>query len=469
MKTVLVLPPYGMTQSYGGKGSMKRGILPPLGIGYLASSLETHGHAAAFVDASVLGLDTDGAATAALAEKPDVIGISCLTRLAPAAYALAAELKRRAPSIPLVLGGPHATSFADSILEECPAIDILIPGEAELTLAETLDRLERKAPLDDVPGVLFRDPDGRVVATRPRPAVRDLDALPFPARRIYRNDLYVPLPNQCRRRPATTVITSRGCPYARCAFCYQGGRYASPYRRRTPEHVVDEMAQLKREYGIREIIFWDDNFAVDFEWIDAFCNLLDRNKMDMTWTAYGRVNTVSPEMLQRMAASGCYSIYYGFESGNSEMLQRVCKGITLDECRSAVRWAKKADMEIRGSFILGMPGETPETAEETIRFACELNVDWMVFLPYRLQPATRLAETALREGVVLDDHPDIHFPTYLPKGFPDVESLANTVRSAYRRYYLRPGYISRALWRSRHPAVLRNYWDSFRYWLSLVT
>ena len=468
MRVVLALPPFNLSGSYGGAGIGRRGFLPPLGVGYLAAFIEPRGHQVSFIDGPLMGFDIGAAAEAILAQKPDVIGISCLTKLAPAGYALADALKARARHIPIVMGGAHATSFWEHILDLCPSIDVLVPGEGELAFADLLDRIERGRSVADVAGIIYRDDNGNAVATPPRECVRDLDTFPHPARHIYRNDLYIPLPNQCRRRPATTVVSSRGCPYGQCRFCYQGGRYASSYRRRSPENVVDEIAKLRRDHSIAEIIFQDDNFGINAQWVDAFCNLLDREKLDITWTIQSRVNTITEEMLKRMAASRCYNIYFGFESGNQRMLDTVKKGITLDQSRAAVRWAKKAGMEIRGSFILGMPTETPEMAEETIRFACELNVDWMIFYPYHVQPGTPLAEVAAREGAILEEANDMHHPTYVPRGYAGADELAAKVRSAYRRYYLRPRYVARALSKLRNPVVLQNYWDAFRYWLSLT-
>ena len=468
MNVVLALPPYNLARSYGGAGIRKRGFLPPLGVGYVAAAAEARGHRAAFIDCPLLGFGTQEAVEAILREDPQVIGLSCLTKTAPYAYALATALKARAPEVPIVMGGAHVTSFWEGILDACPGIDVLVPGEGELPFADLLDCIERGAPLDGVEGIIYRDGEGKAVATPPREFERDLDVFAHPARHIYRNDLYIPLPNQCRRTPATTVITSRGCPYGQCRFCYQGGKYPSRYRRRSPENVIEEIARLKRDHGIREIIFWDDNFGINAKWIGTFCDLLDKEKMDITWTIQSRVNTIDQDMLHRMAASGCYNIYFGFESGSQHMLDVVKKGITLEQSRAAVRWAKRAGMEIRGSFIFGMPTETPEMAEETIRFACELNADWMIFYPYHVQPGTPLAELAASEGVILEERDDMHHPSYVPAAYGSADELAAMVRGAYRRYYLRPRYCARALWRARDLRVLHNYYDAFRYWLSLT-
>ncbi len=468
MRVSLVMPSFDLASSLGGGVKARRGMLPPLGVGYLASALEAHGHEVSFVDACLLGLDTADTASMVLADEPDLVGISCLTRMADSAYALATEIKGRDPNIPVVLGGPHATSFYAEILDACPEVDVVVPGEGELVFAELVNRLENRGTLDGVAGILYRDDSGRTVTTPNAELVKDLDALPHPARHVYRNDLYAPLPNQRRRTPATTAITARGCPYGKCRFCYQGGRYGACYRRRSPDNVVDELRHLVRDLGYREIVFQDDSFCAGTRWINEFCDRLDEEKLDVTWTVQARVDTVTPTLLKRMAAAGCYNVYFGFESGNQELLDLIRKGITLEQSRNAVRWAKEAGIEVRGSFILGLPTETPEMGEQSIRFACELDVEYMLFFPYHVQRGTALEEIALREGTLLEEQLDIHAPAYLPNGYSSAEQLSNLVKSAYRRYYMRPKYIARALWRARKPVVLRNYIESFIYWLGLM-
>ncbi len=196
--------------------------------------------------------------------------------------------------------------------------------------------------------------------------------------------------------------------------------------------------------------------------------MLDENKLNIAWTVQGRVNTVTEAMLHRMAASGCYNIYFGFESGSQETLDFVQKGITLEQSRDAVRWAKQAGMEIRGSVILGLPDDTPEKAEQTIRFACELNIDWMIFYPYHVQPGTCLGDVADDYGVTLESRTEMHAPSYVPNTYQGPEHLTRLLKQANRRYYLRPRYIARTLWRMRNPYALKNTCLAFLYWLTLM-
>jgi len=473
MKVALVVPPFSASPS-DTAARIKPGKLrplPPLGLGYLAGVLEAHGHQVVLVDSQARQFTVSEAVDAIRAEGPDVIGISSFTVLSDVAYALTDAIKARDPNATVVIGGPHATAFHEAILEECDTVDFVVPGEGEQVFAGLVDCLANGAAHGDVNGIIFRDGAGQIVATPPAPCLRNLDELPHPARHIYANHHYTPLPNQSRRSPATTMMTSRGCPWARCRFCYQGGKYGSPYRRRSPENVVDEIAHLIQDGGIREVMFWDDDFCINSRWIDRFCDLIDERGLDLTWTVQGRVNTVKRAMLQRMAASGCYNIFLGFESGKQELLDLIDKGITLEQSRTAVKWANEAGLEIRGAFMFGLPTETPAMAEETIRFACELDVDYMVFLPLHIQRGTPLEEIALREGRLVDvQGEDFNWntPSYVPNAYSAPEELAAVVRSAYRRFYLRPRYITRALWRARRPVVLRNYFTAFLHWWRLA-
>lgn len=470
MKIVFVLPPYDYSRSMGNtRKKAQIGLLPPLGVGYLAAYVEKHGHTAALVDAVAEQLDVEQATEAVAQLQPDAVGISSFTTLTPNdAYALARELRRRLPETPLIMGGPHVTSFAKTILNECPEVDILIPGDGEIPLNSVLTCLSERRSCEEVPGILFRGPNGEIVATPKAEIEKDLDQFPHPARHIYKHHLYLPLPSLSARRPVTSMITSRGCPWGRCKFCYQGGEYASSYRRRTPGNVMEEITSLVRDHGIRNIVFWDDNFCFVPKWIEAFCDLLEGSGYGLVWSVLSRVNTISPEMLRRMAKAGCYSIQFGVESGHAGILEMVNKGHSLEQCRQAVKWAQEAGMDTRAFFMLGFPTETPEMSDQTIRFACELNVDYAIFFSYHVQPGTALADLALCEGRCGDFHGQ-HLPSYLPNTYPSAEALGEKVKEAYRRYYFRPAYIRRALVRLlRKPSLIKNHFLGLYYWLGLM-
>jgi anaerobic magnesium-protoporphyrin IX monomethyl ester cyclase len=459
MHIVLVSPPYSLAVT---------GKIPPLNVGYLAAAVESRGHSAGFIDAPALELDIVGTVVEIRARKPDIVGITCLTTTAKTAYALAEAIKAADPKLPVVLGGPHVTAFWNEILDECPGVDFLVPGEGEKALSNLLDRLQARQPVDDLRGIVFRDSEGKTIVAPPEEPYQNLDDIPLCARHVYQQDLYKPLPNQGIRQPLTIMMTSRGCPWARCTFCYQSGPYAHRYRRRSPANVVAEMVYLVRDLGYREILFWDENFCINEKWVAAFCDLLDREKLRVPWTVQGHARNLSLRMLQRMAAAGCYNIFFGIESGNQHILDMVDKGTTLDDCRKAVHWAKQAGMEVRASFIIGFPTETPAMAENTIRFAFELNTDYFLLVPYHPWRGTPLGEFALQHGHCIEWNNDWISPSYVPDTFASAQQLADLVMSGYRRYYLRPRYMAQAIWRSRHPYMFLRNLRAFWYWVTLM-
>ncbi|MCH8204584.1 MAG: B12-binding domain-containing radical SAM protein [Candidatus Hydrogenedentes bacterium] len=470
MKILFVLPPFDLSASFGSSTKMKRGFLPSLGVGYIAGILQSQGHETALLDAQVTDLNPLETVEGILEEDPDIIGLSVMGVYAHAAYAVAAELKARAPGILIVAGGPHCTSNHVEVLNECPQIDVVIPGEGEYPMAEIVAKISAKEDYRDVKGIAYRTDDGKVLMNGHGETAKNLDDLPHPARHIYNGYAYRPLPNQVRHEPATTSITSRGCSWGKCTFCFQGGKYSSQYRRRSPRNVVEELIPLVREHGIREIGFWDDTFAVNPRWINDFCDELDREKLNITWTCYGHMRSVRPDMLKRMARSGCYNLYYGFESGVQEILDMVKKGTTRQRIRDAVKWAKQAGIEVRGSFILGFPTETPEQSLETIKFACELNADWMIFYPFHVMPGTPIEALAHQDGRLLDDLRLIHFPEFVSSGYTDVEQVHNMVQLAYKKYYLRPRYwalVARNL--AKRPYMFKYYYDALKFWLDLTS
>jgi len=463
VRVVLVVTPFNLGHSWGGKSSMKEGILPSLGVGYLAAALRKRGHDVVLIDSPALGYDVNDAARAVLREQPTIVGISCITARAGAAYDLARVLRREKPDLILAMGGPHVTAFHTRIPEQCPEIDALFPGEAEWTFADYVDDIDAGRNPAGLPGVDCRTPQGEWIFGPPHEPVKRLDELPIMAWDLYNPNLYRPLPSQGRYHPVATMLTSRGCPWSRCRFCYHRSCYGHPYRRRSPENCVDEIRWLVRDLGYREIIFFDDNFCIHEKWIERFCDLIDREKLRFAWTVEGHVRTVTRTMLRRMAASGCYNIFYGIESGNQELLDLIDKGYTVDKVREAVAWAKEAGMEIRGSFILGLPTETPEMSRKTIRFACELDIDFAQFIPFHVWPGVELESFALAHGKKVPWNDTFVQPSYVPNTYPDAETLAAMVREAYISFYFRPSYLVKSSLKLRHPWYFRRVISGGRY------
>lgn len=460
MKVVLINAPFDIPKMFGFRFKTKRMIHQPLGIGYLAAGLETKGHEVVFIDSQALSLDIDQTLLNIKAEKPGLIGISCFALGRFIVYELVRKIFKELPGLPVVLGGPQITAFTDQVFRECLELRLALCGEADYSLANLATSLEAGTSLETIPGLVWRDQNGDVCYGQPTEIIHNLDALPFPARHLYLPKLYNPMPLMISlpNMPGERIITARGCNWAKCRFCYQSGKYAPCYRRRSPENVIKELKLLVDKHYAEFIFFADDNFLYDETWIGRFCDLIDRERIIVKWSAFGRVDTVTESMIKRAAKSGCVHISYGFESGNQETLDLLCKGITLAQSKKVVAWTKSAGIEVAAFMMIALPRETPQMTENTIRFAVELDTDFVKFDPYHVLEGTPLAEIALQEGRCVEhDNESFLLPTYVPDTYQSAEHINDMVRRAYWRFYFRPRYIMRALWRARKPAVFQNY------------
>jgi len=470
MRIVFVIPPFDYGRSVGHvRRGARRGVLPPLGVGFLAAELRKRGHESRLVDAMARDLDAVETAEAVAALRPDAVGLSLMTFVnEPESKAACREIRRRiGREVPIILGGPHVTLLGNRVLEVFPEADYAVYGEGEYPLGALADLLAKGERPVSLPAVSGRDGSGRIVSGSPVEWESNLDVFDPPDRSLYERGVYRPLPSLNLGRHVTTIITARGCPWARCAFCHQGSGCSVPYRRRSPGHVLEEINRLVRDWGYTSLVFWDDDFCAMPEWVESFCAGVIRSGLRIRWSVLARAASVRADTLRQMAEAGCYSIQFGFESGVPEILKMIRKGASPEMYRRAVRWAREAGLEIRGSFMLGFPTETPEMSRQTIELACELNAEYMLFFAYHVLPGTALEPVALEHGRrVTEWCQNIHQPSYVPDTYGSAEELAAMVRYAYRRYYLRPAYLGRLIARTvRRPWLIGNHALSLGYWL----
>ena len=375
MKIALLSPKWNeMVNSY-----------PSLGLAYLAAVLEERRHEVRIFD---FGLDPGRPLADEVADvvrfQPALIGITSMTS-AYHSVEQTLHVLRSQTDAKIVLGGPHATVFPERTMQEQPSVDYLVYGEGEETLLELVDVLHGRREPASVAGLCYRE-NGQVACNTARPLIPDLDALPFPARHLFdleRYPLYTP-----EGQRMLTVLTSRGCPY-NCSYCFKGivGR---TYRQRSPENLIQELKAVIADYGIRNIYFIDDLFTLDIKRLNALMDLIIKEKLDILWQCLARVDRVTPVILDKMAAAGCREIHYGIESGNQAIIDRVGKRITLEQVRNAVSWTAAAGIRAKGYFMLGLPGDTEETMEQTIEFAASLDLDDAMFSLTTPFPGTRM-------------------------------------------------------------------------------
>jgi radical SAM superfamily enzyme YgiQ (UPF0313 family) len=457
-RVTLVAPPVDfLNDLYGLRTRRPYRNQPPLGLGYLAAMLREAGHEVALLDAAAHGWGVSETARRVATTQPNLVGVTAITFEAPAAYALLTALKNRTDAL-LVLGGAHANSYYPQIGEHCPAVDVVVAGDGEFTLLEICDRLADGRDSTGVQGAMVRQADGAMSAFVERPLIDNLDDLPQPAYDLFPHQLYRPLPHRAFRLPSTCMITSRGCSYGKCTYCELSGLVRKSYRRHSPQRIIAEMRELIRLTGARDVYFQDDIFITDPEWVEEFCDELGRADLGVIWSCESRFSQVSADLLRRMKHAGCWRIFYGFESGNQSLLDRINKGFTLDQARQAVRDANEVGLDIIGFFMLGLPGETPADGEETIRFSLELGLDHAIYNLTVPHPNTPLYDLCRHEGTLLPGN-DYYYKnaSFVPEAYDNARQLERLRDRAFRRFYLRPAYWWRCLRRIRT-------WDDARYY-----
>jgi anaerobic magnesium-protoporphyrin IX monomethyl ester cyclase len=415
MRIALVSPKWNeMVNSY-----------PPLGLGYLAAILENEGHSVSIFD---LGLDPDGSledgADAIASCSPDIVGITAMTNNYHSASKTCALLKART-GCPIVVGGPHSTIFPERVVSD-PSVDYVAFGEGEDTMRELVKAIASEGPrpsddtLQAVRGICFVSGD-EAIRTPPRPLIEDLDALPFPARHLFELARY-PLYSAGGER-MVTLLSSRGCPY-KCVYCFKGivGR---TYRQRSPENVIDEIRYLEREFGYRSFYFVDDLFTLDRRRLAAVCDQIIEEGLDIRWQCLARADRVTPDLLALMYRAGCREIHYGIESGNPQILARIGKGITLDQARTAVAWTFEAGILAKGYFMLGLPGDTEETIEQTIEFANNLDLDQAMFSLTTPFPGTQLWDELVARNPSVSSDQDFSRAFYYTRYDQRIEPFFN--------------------------------------------
>lgn len=342
----------------------------PLGLGYIAAVLRQGGHNVSLIDPEAKGMSYKELGKEIEDGHYDLIGISCTTSSFESARRIA-RMVREVSHSQIILGGVHASALPEMILRRFPEFDIVVIGEGEETILELCNSLSLKDPdLSQVRGIAFRQ-DGQILLTPPRPFIKDLDSLPYPARDLVDLSHYRPHAQLGRGKRSATMISSRGCPY-RCTFCASHLTTGFVFRARSPENVVGEIEYLIETYGVEHIIFVDDEFTLNQERVKRICELIIDRGIKVDWFCFTRVDTLSKELLSLMKEAGCFCLCFGIESADEEILKRLKKQITVEQCRRALNWCNELGFKTHTSFILGNPGDSKESIEATINLALEL-------------------------------------------------------------------------------------------------
>ncbi len=346
-----------------------------------------------------------------------------------------------------IMFGSHPTFMPEFCLKN-EFVDFIVLREAEETIRELLLTLYEGKRLENVKGIGYRDKSGKILINEMRPFM-DMDDLPIPDRTLLPKnaDYFNPV---VKRVPYTTMQTSRGCP-GKCVFCTAPTFYGNKLRYRSAEKVLEEFRSIKA-LGFKEVFIRDETFTAAKKRNRIICEGLIKENIGLSWIANGRVDMIDRESMELMKKAGCHLIKFGVETGSDEMLQRYKKGTTTSQAEMAFKWAHEVGLDTHAHIVLGGPGETAASIRKTIDFVKKLDpttASFGILTPY---PGTELFE------MVAEKHPEIrdgsgsnmnnlHTSGFFSESICELKSefLSKAVVRAYKKFYLRPGYLLKRL------------------------
>ena len=381
----------------------------PLGLIYLASVLEKEGH-------EIIGVkdylfepweDTKSEIEDILInQKPEVVLISCMTTNRTTSFKLAELVHNINQKIIILMGGVHPSVLYNQILKNYP-VDFIVIGEGEKSIVELIWSLEQEinlwkkfklmenSPYKEIKGIAFKNKN-EVIKTEPREPIKNLDELLFPKHSYFKDRI--------KKYKTAFMMTARGCPY-NCSFCNTCRFWGRLRRQRSVNNVMEEIINLKKRYPDFNIYFNDDEFLIDKEFVINFCKAMKEAKLNIKWECIGRVNSISKELVLLMKEAGCERLDFGVESGSQKILDSINKGITREQVIEAYKICKECDMSAGCYIMVGLPGETKETVNETISLLKQCpNAEFRIPAIFQIFPGNLLYEQAKSKGFINDDY-----------------------------------------------------------------
>jgi anaerobic magnesium-protoporphyrin IX monomethyl ester cyclase len=371
-------------------------VYPHIGLAYVAASLLKENFNVRIVDMTAYGIDTSQLRGIMRTFKPDIVGITAVSFLVPDAYDVATVAKETRPETVVVLGGAHASALPIKVLVQCRALDIAVCGEGEYALVEIAHLLEKGNLLENletIRGISYRK-DGKVLLSKAREPIQNLDALPFPRWDLFDYSKYKKVYSEKFREEISLyqIAGSRGCPY-QCTFCFP--LHGRQFRFRSPENVVKEIEVNHEKLGAKHFDFTDSTTTVDRKRFMELCKLLmDYGLSDkVTWNFETRADLVDTELLETAKKAGSEMIFFGLESADPYVLSKMKKNTSPMIVDKAIREATRAGLKVKVAAILGHPFETEERAHRTFEFARKLKKKYGTLVAYNIidiYPGTEL-------------------------------------------------------------------------------
>jgi len=439
---------------------------PPLGLASIASFVRAHDYTVAIIDCNIYAPSVElfepyfRHCIASQYSSVKFIGITALTCNVKKAFKIAALCKQYFPKSIIVMGGCHATALPHDVLID-KNVDVVCVGEGEHTFLELL----HAAPLTQIQGIVYKNMEGKVITNPSRPRIKNIDKLPMPAYDLLPISQYRPAKGSYKRLPAMSMVTSRGCP-GRCTFCFK--TLGNQLVFKSAEKIYEEILFLTNNYGIKQILFYDDTFTVYKNNVERLCDLLLKNHIDITWTCFARVDCVDARMLMKMHAAGCHQIMYGIENIDETVLNNINKKINIGHVYDAVRWTKDAKIECRLAFMVGNPGDTKQIIEKNLEFLKKANPDFVIINITTPLPGTVMFDWAKDHDLILtydwDDY-TLAKPVMRLENLT-AEEIVSLYKLMYRGFYFRPFFILQKLFSIRSWQDIERLLSGFKALLS---
>jgi anaerobic magnesium-protoporphyrin IX monomethyl ester cyclase len=443
MRILVVNPPrvkgYAVVREEKFEHKEAGSVYPPLNLLYTAAVLERDGHEVSFIDANGLNIPYEELTKQMKQLSPEVV----VSRTAFDTQ----EEDCRVLDAAKKLGA--TTVVRNKIISDVPklreklmsrgCIDFFLNQEPESVITKLVDAIQSGEDPRSVPGISYMR-NAKVVTTENRKTLVNVDTLPFPAYHLV--GMLEPYSSSLFDKGYTALLSSRGCPF-RCTFCAYG---KEPCRMRSPENVVAELEFLKEKHGLERFLFFDDTFTLDRQRAIRICELMIEHKLDLEWATCTRANLVDRETLEVMKEAGCREIAFGIESGSPSVLKTIKKGVSRDQMRNAARLCKEAGILFSALVIIGLPGETRRTVQESVDFIKEIDPFYTQFTYAVPFPNTEMFSYYDENDLILTKdwsrYCTIEQPIARTKGLT-YEELVGLRKQAYFQLLLRPGYLLR--------------------------
>jgi radical SAM superfamily enzyme YgiQ (UPF0313 family) len=435
-------------------------LSPPIGLLYIARSLEDEGHKVNVIDYSCE--ENPNKKMNQSLNSYDVIGLEVLTDNREYVKNIADSIKESDKNLPIMLGGPHCTFHPSKALIDIPSADISVEGEGELVVKEIIKGLEGYKNYKKIPGLYYRE-NGKIKKGKSSEYIKNIDQISFPSRHLVEKYEYGKIGTQdFYKQKSTAILTSRGCPN-NCRFCTR--HITSNYfRMRSAENVLDELYEIMDKY--KSVFIADDNFLASKKRAKIIFNeLIERGSPLNIYINGARVDSADTELYKLMRKAGVRHIYFGIESGNQKVLDYYNKRIKINQIKTALNLANQMDFVTLGYFILGAPIEDYSDVKKTINFSLKLPLDFAIFYPLSYSKGSDLWNEAVKKKIINEEKDGYGLVASSERGLSNFseKELLDLCEKAYKKFYYRPSYLFRQIYKSlkRIDFTILKFWINY--------